>query len=90
MFNSWCSVFLISLINAIFILDFLIKWIIRSFNSIKFNVINRTEIKLLFIKMAVIIVFADITYSLLYLAFSGMKIKEINTPTDYILLLQNY
>ncbi|GGG53246.1 hypothetical protein [Paenibacillus radicis (ex Gao et al. 2016)] len=84
------GVVVLSILNAIFILDFLYKWIIRSFKSISFNVINRVQIQLLFIKIAVIISFADITYSLLYLAFSGIKIEEVNSMPAFVVLLGNY
>ncbi|REK77668.1 hypothetical protein [Paenibacillus paeoniae] len=61
-----------------------------SFKSVKEQLVNRPQIQALFIKMGIVIIFSDLSYSLLYLAFSGNELKGIQSFGDYFQLLGEY
>lgn len=84
---TYIGIIILSLIIAAFIIDFLIKMV---FKPVNFKALSRVEVQQLFLKIALIIIFADIAYALMYLTFSGIKIQVVNSFTDYLLLLIDY
>lgn len=84
------AVITISLIIAVFIIDFLIKMVFINLKPVSFKTMRRFEIQQLFFKIAIVIIFADLAYSLMYLTSSGMKANKVASLNGYMLLLFDY
>ncbi|MFE0556501.1 hypothetical protein ACFW1P_11310 [Paenibacillus sp. NPDC058910] len=82
-------ILILSLLIAVFIIDFLIKMVFIM-KPEKFKTWRRIEVQQLFIKIALIIIFADLAYSLLYLTFSGIQVERFASYNDYLLMFKNY
>lgn len=79
-----------SLIIAVFIIDYLIKMVFFDMKPVSFKIMSRFEVQQMFFKVAFVIIFADLAYSLMYLTFSGIKLREVVSFNDYLLLLLDY
>ncbi|OMF75035.1 hypothetical protein BK143_01225 [Paenibacillus peoriae] len=79
-----------SLLIAVFIIDFLIKMVFIDLKLINAEMIGRFGIQQLFIKIIFVIIFADLSYSLIYLTFSGIKIEKFESIDDFLLMWLDY
>lgn len=81
---------ILSLISAIFIIDFLRKMLSSSFNTLNLNELSRFQVQTMFIKVIGIIIFTDIVYALLYLSFSDIGNVEFKSYFDLLPLFKYY
>ncbi|ALP37090.1 hypothetical protein ASL14_13815 [Paenibacillus sp. IHB B 3084] len=73
-----------SLILTVFIINFLIKLIQKDAMSIQVKEMSNFQISKLFFKVFIIIIFADITFSLLYFSFSTSNIQNFHNYTNIL------
>ncbi|MCP1132910.1 hypothetical protein NKT34_06395 [Paenibacillus polysaccharolyticus] len=86
----YISIAFLSIIMAIFIIDYLIKMIFYDSKIADVKDMGRLRIQMLFIKVIFTIIFADLGYSLIYLTFYGMKPAQFDTPEDLWSMYYNY
>jgi|GEM_PF-5758604 len=61
---------------SLFIIDFLMKMAFNGLKPFTFQMLTRIEGFKVFFCLAVVIIFADLTFGLIYLSFSGLSVNE--------------
>ncbi|GGN94734.1 hypothetical protein [Saccharibacillus kuerlensis] len=84
--NFW-GMTVFSLIVAGFIIDFLIRFVMKNVSILNIRSMTKNRLYEFVLKLAVIIVFVDISYSLLYFSFSNIATLESRNQNN---LITNY